>query len=131
MAVYGVTVTVTASGNTAKVPLGFVTRTSQACVPKDVSTAALTVITIVLALTTSVPVTWGAVPWLPSKLTVAPFAKAVPLRVKFTVVLAWAVFGVMLSRLSCGVGVMATVAGEVEVGGMLVGGTVGEAGAVV
>lgn len=54
--------TVTASGNTAKVPLGFVTRTSQTCVPKDVSTAVLTVMTIVLALTTSIPVTWGAVP---------------------------------------------------------------------
>ena len=89
--------TVNASGRTAKVPFGLVTRRSQACVACPAATAVLTVITIVLAFTTFVVVTLGGVPCPPSKLTVAPLAKAVPVNVKLTVVLAGALFGVMLS----------------------------------
>lgn len=94
---YGVTVTVKASGTTAVVLFGFVTRTSQACVPKEVSTAVLTVITIVVGLTTCAgAVTCGAVPCPPSKLTTAPLTKFAPVMVTFTLVFAGAVFGVTL-----------------------------------
>ena len=51
-----------ASERTAEELFGFVTRTSQACVPNDVSTAVLTVITMVVGLTTCALVTCGAVP---------------------------------------------------------------------
>ena len=59
---YGVTVTVKAFSNTPEVLFGLVTRTSQACVPNDLSTAVLTVITIVVGLTTCACVTCGGVP---------------------------------------------------------------------
>ena len=54
--------TVNASDNTAKMLFGLVTRTSHTCVVAPASTAALTEMTMVLALTTSVPVTCGGVP---------------------------------------------------------------------
>src|SRR5512138_40890 len=94
----------------AKALFGLVTRTFQTCVPKAVSTAAFTVMTIVLAFTTWMPVTCGALPCAPSKVTTAPLAKPVPLNVRFTVVFAGVVFGVMPKIFSCGVeGVMVTV----------------------
>src|SRR5688500_8971039 len=105
-----------------KVLFGFVTRTSQTWVVDPAATAALTVITIVLALTTWVPVTCGAVPCAPSKLTIAPLAKAVPLRVTFTVVFAGAVFGVTLNILNWAVvGVTVTVGREGAVVSVTVG----------
>lgn len=88
--------TVKAWGRTAKLLFGFVTRTFQTCVACPAVTAVLTVMTIVLALTTFVVVTWGGVPCPPSKLIVAPLAKAVPVKVRLTVVFAGALLGVIL-----------------------------------
>lgn len=96
-----------------------VTRTSHTCVVAPAATAVFTVITIVLALTTCMPVTCGAVPCAPSNVTVAPFAKAVPLTVTLTVVFAGAVFGVTLNTFNgavVGVMVMVGSAGTVIVG---------------
>lgn len=93
---YGVTVTVKESGSTTDELFGFVTRTSQVCVPNEVSTAALTMITMVVGLTTCAVGTCGAVPWPPSKATTAPLTKFEPVIVTLTVVPAAATFGVML-----------------------------------
>ncbi len=112
--------------NTADVLLGLVTRTFQRWVPNVASTWVLTVTTIVVGLTTCVVVICGAIPWPPSKLRTAPLIKPEPVIVKFTVVFAAAVFGVMLRMAGCGVGV--TVGNGAVTVGM---GTVGEGGGAV
>ena len=109
-----------------------VTRTSHICVVAPAPTVVLTVTTMVLALTTCMAVTCGAVPYAPSKVTVALFAKAVPLMVTLTVVFAAAALGVTFTILSCAaVGVIVMVGSEGTVAVGVNGGMVWVGGACV